>query len=368
MGKTAAKNAYRAGTLGGEWSDVTDTLLRSISNNQTVGIPIGPDTSRVIAEVILARIDLELSQKFRRLEGFRYIDDYEFGFNTRSEAEEVLSYLQHLLNDFELGLNINKTSIVELPDLFDPIWTSKIRIFTFRSVGGLAQRNDLTAYFDMVFKLFKEFPEEGLLKYAIARIRGEDIKRENWSLFEDILTHCTLIEPACLPQVCEQLSHYKSLRYSIRKNIWSDCLNRIVSERTPLGQSSEVAWSMWLMRLLNIKLLARSAKVVSEAEDSVVCLMALGLSSLGLANPSHLSQLSRFSNPNGLFEDQWLLCYQGNLVRWLGPGSNRANLRRDPAFAYLESQSVSFFDIGTNNVPPPVRNTSHQGFTSLGNY
>ena len=351
MGKAAAKAAHAGRRLRGTWEDRTDVLSCSLNNKQTVGIPIGPDTSRLLAEVVLSRIDVELANKFKKIRGLRYIDDYEFAFATRSEAEEVLSFLQHLLNEFELALNPSKTAIIELPDQLDPPWTSKIRVFVFRDAGVTGQKHDLTAYFDMVFDFFKRFPEEGLLKYAIARLRSEEIHRQNWPLLENILIHCILIEPACIPQVCDQITHYRTKRFPITKKLWSDCLNRIVYERVPLGQSSEAAWSMWLMKLLNIKLSARSAKTVGNCDDSVVGLMALGLAASGLAESAHLSDLNRFSPASGIFENQWLLCYQGNLMGWLGAGSGRANLANDQTFSYLESQNVSFFDIG---VPPPA--------------
>jgi hypothetical protein len=365
MGKTIAKAAHAANRLNGTWQDGTDVFSRSINNNQTVGIPIGPDTSRLLAEVLLSCIDVELANKFKHLTGFRYIDDYEFAFPTRAEAEEVLSFLQHLLNEFELALNPNKTAIIELPDQFDPPWTSRIRVFVFRDAGVTGQQNDLTAYFDMVFDLFKRFPEEGLLKYALARLRSEDFHRRNWPLLEHILSHCVLVEPACIPQVCDQITYYQTKRYRITKRLWSDCLNRIVYERVPLGQASEAAWAMWLMKLLNIKLLARSAKLINNSEDSIVGLMALGLAHSGLAEFNHLSGLNRFSSPTGLFESQWLLCYEGNLNGWLGATRGRSNLRRDPAFSYLESQNVSFFDISAP-APPAIRHAAPPAYTSSG--
>jgi len=351
MGKAAAKVAHAARTLTGTWPDNTDVLSRSIANNQTVGIPIGPDTSRLLAEVLLSRIDIELANKISGLIGLRYIDDYEFHFATRSEAENTLSFLQHLLNEFELALNPSKTVILELPDYFDPAWTSKIRIFAFRKAGSRGQRNDITAYFDMVFELFKNFPEEGLLKYAIARLRDQDIGATNWSLFENILSHCALVEPACLPQICDQLIYYQSKGYPPHTPLWNTCLNRIVFERVPLGQSSEATWAMWLMKLLNIPLADNSEKVVNASEDSAVGLMALGLATVGLANPASLVGLHRFSHSSNLFQNQWLLCYQGNYMEWLGPSSGRTVLHADPVMGYLESRNVTFFDI---NVPKPA--------------
>lgn len=356
LGKANAKAALAARTLQGTWPDDADVLSRSINNNQTVGIPIGPDTSRLLAEMLLSPIDTELAAKYKHLQGMRYIDDYEFVFATRSEAEAVLSYLQHLLNEYELALNANKTAIIDLPDLLESAWTSKIRCFVFRDAGTTGQKNDLTAYFDMAFDFFKRFPEEGLLKYAIARLQSEDIHRSNWPLLEDILSHCVLIEPACIPQVCDQITYYRTKRYPMTRSLWSNCLNRIVFERVPLGQSSEAAWAMWLMKLLNIKLSAAGAKKIGNSEDSIVGLMALGLAATGLANPANMAGLNRFHPASGLFESQWLLCYQGNVMAWLGSGSGRHNLRGDPAFSYLESRNVSFFDIGVNP-PAAIRHT-----------
>ena len=351
MGKAVAKAAHSAGTLRRRWEDLVDVYSRSINNNQTVGIPIGPDTSRLLAEVLLSHIDVKLAKKFNWLTGIRYIDDYELGTTTRSQAEEVFSYIQQLLSQFELSLNVTKSRITELPDQFDPYWTSRVRVFIFRDAGVTGQRNDLTAYFDMVFDFYKRFPDEGLLKYAVARLRSLEIYRNNWSFFENILSQCVLIEPACIPQVCDQIIYYRTKRYRINKKLWAECLNRIVYERVPLGHSSEAAWAMWLMKILNIKLLAKSAKAVGACEDSVTALMGLGLAAVGLTNPNHLSGLHHFSSPAGLFGEQWLLCYQGNMMAWLGPSSGRANLRSDPAFLHLESKNVSFFDIG---IPPPA--------------
>ena len=162
--------------------------------------------------------------------------------------------------------------------------------------------------------------------------------------------HCISIEPACLPQVCDQVVHYLSLGYPVKKRLWSVCLNNIVLEKTPLGQASEAAWAMWLMKILDIKLQDKCSQAVGDSEDSVVGLMALGLATAGLANMTTLTGLQRFSQDNFLFEPQWLLCYQGNLMTCLGPGSGPVNLQTDPAFSYMVAQGASFFDI---NVPVP---------------
>src|SRR5690606_16287800 len=69
MGKANAKQMLTNKTLKGTWQDQLDMFVRSTANNQTVGIPIGPDTSRLLAEVILSSVDVGLSRAFRRLKG-----------------------------------------------------------------------------------------------------------------------------------------------------------------------------------------------------------------------------------------------------------------------------------------------------------
>ena len=57
--------------------DKLDRLVRKGQDNQTIGIPIGPDTSRILSEIIAVGIE----KKFIDLSGleedrvFRYVDD-----------------------------------------------------------------------------------------------------------------------------------------------------------------------------------------------------------------------------------------------------------------------------------------------------
>ena len=124
---------------------------------------------------------------------------------------------------------------------------------------------------------------------------------------------------------------------------------------------------MWLLRLLAISLADDSANAVNGSEDSAVGLMALDLASIGLANPASLVGLHRFRDPVSLFQSQWLLCYQGNYLGCLGPGSGRATLGAAAAIGYLESQNVTFFDISTPP-PAPIRHGLAVGGESGGDY
>lgn len=71
--KLVSKNKKTDTTLLG---NRLDKLIRDSQDGQTIGIPIGPDTSLIIAEIIGVAIDEELIKDIECLSAFRYIDDY----------------------------------------------------------------------------------------------------------------------------------------------------------------------------------------------------------------------------------------------------------------------------------------------------
>ena len=358
-GKIAVKQAMAAGNLNAMWSNNLDFHARNLNDRQTMGLPIGPDTSLLMAEVVLAAVDEDLAKRVPGLRGIRFIDDYEFAVNQRSEAERVASVLQSILSHYELALNQAKTRVIELPDTVEPLWTSRLRTFLFRYAGVTGQRNDLTAYFDNVFVLAKAEPDEVIFKYAIPRLNTVMVEEDNWPIFQSLLSQCAQVEPACLPQVCEQMVYYSSIGRPVDNPLWADCLNQIVAERLPLGQASEALWALWLLKQLNLKMSAASEQAVDNCEDSPVALMALGMASVNLANAAAFTRLQSFAEPTELFGRQWLLCYEGNRQGWIKPPSGTNALALHSQFDFLQSKGVSFFDV--NAAPPPSRMTVATG-------
>ncbi len=355
-GKDVVKHAMAEGSLNALWSNRLDAHLRNMNDQQTVGIPIGPDTSLLIAECILAAVDEELITTIPNLRGIRFIDDYEFVVNLRSEAELVISTLQFILSKYELALNPTKTQIIELPHPIEPLWTSRLRTFVFRDAGTLGQRNDLTAYFDTAFTLAREALGEPVINYAISRLNAVAIEEDNWQIFQYMLSQCARSEPACLPQVCDQISYYRSSGLLVDTPLWINCLEHIILERLPLGQASEALWALWIMKQLDITLSEAVGTAVDRCEDAPVALMALSMANNGLGNPATFTRLHSFAEPSELFGQHWLLCYEANMQEWLNPPSGVDALGVHPQFDFLRNQNVSFFNI--NALPNiPTRHT-----------
>ncbi len=152
--KPTAK-ANRALTLHG---NRIDYRVRMGQDQQTVGIPIGPDTSLVMAELIMQRCDEELIAKLPGLKGHRFIDDYELSFQTRTEAEDAFHILDACLSEFELALNPKKTQVLELPLQLEHAWVTELKQFTFSRTSQPGQAADLTNYFSRAYSLHAANP------------------------------------------------------------------------------------------------------------------------------------------------------------------------------------------------------------------
>lgn len=99
-----------------------DKLMQSANYNETNGIVIGPEASRIFAEVILQQIDLDIASealsKGIPRESYairRYVDDY-FLFTTNSAiADSILDIAQDCLRKYKLYINESKTERLTAP-------------------------------------------------------------------------------------------------------------------------------------------------------------------------------------------------------------------------------------------------------------
>jgi len=113
-----------------------DALMRDMNRGETNGIVIGPEFSRIFAEIILQGVDRELEVKLRIEEGFfhkrdyrifRYVDDY-FIFNKSEVQSEIIErHLGRLLRIRKLNLNQKKSEAISKP-IITPQTIAKNRI------------------------------------------------------------------------------------------------------------------------------------------------------------------------------------------------------------------------------------------------
>jgi hypothetical protein len=146
---------------GKQWYDNLDKYQRYTTRNETKGIPIGPATSNIIAEIILQKIDSDFHEKTYR----RYIDDYQGYFLTREEAEVFVRELRLKLRDYGLLLHPKKTKIYELPYTSDDNWMHEIHQAVPKGYGYSFSK--AKQYIDYIIHLQKKYPDKSVIKYGI---------------------------------------------------------------------------------------------------------------------------------------------------------------------------------------------------------
>lgn len=87
-------------------------ILVQWSQQQSFGIPVGSDGSRLLAEAMLVNADRELSQ--HRIKFIRYVDDYRIFCPSQERAYEAMQLLDRALRREGLFLNSGKTRLIDL--------------------------------------------------------------------------------------------------------------------------------------------------------------------------------------------------------------------------------------------------------------
>lgn len=126
------KNVNRRGSsFGDNW----DRIMQRMNYNETHGIIIGPEFSRIFAETILQYIDtrvadvlLKAGYKWKEhYECYRYVDDVFFYYNDKIVKDMAIRAYEDLLNEYKLSINKSKIDDLERP-FITPISMAKIKI------------------------------------------------------------------------------------------------------------------------------------------------------------------------------------------------------------------------------------------------
>jgi hypothetical protein len=113
-GKSHAKAHAHAYSFEGSF----DTLMQKGNYNETNGIVIGPEISRIFAEIVLQDADLYIQRRLRETQHWisgrdyemrRYVDDYFVFANSTDVLDGVQEILEECLEEYKLFLNAEKT-------------------------------------------------------------------------------------------------------------------------------------------------------------------------------------------------------------------------------------------------------------------
>lgn len=120
-GKEIAKNLIGKATFENEFDD----LMQHANYNETNGIIVGPEISRIFAEIILQRIDINVLNRLKQesislklgrdYEVRRYLDDHFVYANSEDNLRRILEIYKEELQYYKLFVNERKLEFLERP-------------------------------------------------------------------------------------------------------------------------------------------------------------------------------------------------------------------------------------------------------------
>jgi len=147
-----------------------DKLIQCANDDCTVGIPIGPVVSDLISEIILAKVDKQLSKHIN--EKFfvaRFKDDYRILAKSESDGKHLLKIFQSILKEYKLELNISKTEFFKLPDGLFRNWVSQYHSVNPRPRAMYSYKRFKEVYLSVI-TIDRQNPGTGVIDRFLADI------------------------------------------------------------------------------------------------------------------------------------------------------------------------------------------------------
>jgi len=167
------------------FENILDKLMQHSNYNETNGIVVGPEISRIFAEIILQQVDLNVLKILNKsnlkfgidYDVRRYVDDY-FVFSNNSEILELVKKtFQKELQFYKLYLNPNKGDIKISPFLSDiAVGKLEIKEFLIEFYNSLFEENVID---DDIVKQIKQINKPYVLSQNFIKKFQAIVKRND---------------------------------------------------------------------------------------------------------------------------------------------------------------------------------------------
>ena len=323
-----------------------DYLVRQAQDQQTIGIPVGPDTSRIISELVAGAIDEEFQDQVGgEVIGARLVDDVFLGAETVEEADRYLSAYRDAIRKYELDINENKTRIFEARNDLEPYWPVSIRRELQEYLTQPATRHaqaDLTAYLDEIIRIANTEKDDGIIKYSIRKMDDLHLWQDYWTVVEPFLMRVAVNFPHCLDYVARVVV-WRNRRFEIDAERWARVCETTISYHAARGNDSEVVWGCWVLKELgrNLHTSICETAITRCGAFSVLVLLDLEASGLITGRFPRADLLTRLGN-NPMVGNDWLVSYEAERI--FGIRLRIKNRTDYGVFGTLIEEGVGFYD------------------------
>lgn len=338
--------------------DGLDRAVRAAQSGQSVGIPIGPDSSLVLAELVLSAVDVSLMRRLRdaspgpaspsTLPALRLIDDFEYYARTRSEAEDVRRHWEEALAEFELSCNVEKTWIAELPEDVEETAIRELRRFVFTSGSSRQTRSEIEEFYGLLWARMSEYPKLPLASYALGRLKNHGksilgLDGECIDVYLDCALATVLLDPSALRPFANVLWYISHTNHKVNWDRISETLHDIITHHARLEHGVVVSWCLEILRFYELELDSEAAAAVAKMQDNPSLVLLCSLIESGRCHGAATDRETVASQVevDATFKSKdWLIAYYLSCAGVLSP----PDTSEDPLFERLHKCGVRFFD------------------------
>jgi len=355
LGKQSVKDTLdldrqdpRRRAFNGHWVSRLDTATQRGNSRETFGIPVGPDTSRILAELLLSGLhsNTTLAEILKDREGYRLVDDFFIGFDDEASARRCLDVLRHALWEYNLHLNDGKTRIDRSSTFFDGGWRHEIDNFPIPEDDELKQRESVQRLMELTLQHCHRRSESLPASFFCARLTKLSIAIANFNFVRDCLLRIARDFTNCLKSVVRFATLYRPhFGDTNALNVMRRWCHQMFVAHTPRGHDLEISSTLIICGVLGIKV-DRAFAAMDEQNPSPVVLAALGLLSAdGLLDGEWDAWRPDAGDVGHLVNGRyWLPHYEAVRRGWTQDVALSEAFKKDAFFAQLLAAGVTFLD------------------------
>ena len=340
------RNDPQRKTFDESWPNRLDMAIQRGNSRETFGIPVGPDTSRMIAEILLSGIyaDASLSGMLKGQEGCRLVDDFFIGFDDEHAARRCLDALRRVLWEYNLHLNEDKTDIKRSGQFYDDGWKHDIETFTIPKSSTKAQRSAVQRLMEITLHHCSTRNDPVPASFFCQRLTELEIMPANFEFVRDCLLRIARDFTTCLKAVVRFVTEYR-LHFvdSEPLAIMRRYCRQIFAAHGPRGHDMEVVSALGICGVLGIKV-DKAFVQLRDGYASPVVLAVLGLLGEEGLIKEPWDDWRPDMDGNIIDGPFWLPSYEAACRKWTNALEISESVAADPLFGMLAEHQVTFLD------------------------
>ena len=325
--------------------NLIDLLCRNSQDGQTIGLPVGPDTSRMIAEIVGSAIDQEVQQRttLTNDSAMRFVDDLSFGCNSKQVCERTIAIVRRAAFEFELDLNNEKTRIETSSASHPGGWKNYVRSLIPKSPYS---SQDIELFLYHVGKLAENDVGINIEKFAIQNARRMFIECPDWKRAEQYLISTYRRNSTIVGNLVEIFI----LRNSTKHDLDGSNIRDLVESRLPTlceqQKSGEAIWLLFLVVTLKLQISSKCLRGLLDEDDPLIAVLIADAFAKGLIQGAvSFTRWNKSLTDEGLDGPMWLYAYETTL-KSINKSSKTSHVTGHRYFGRLYDKKIEFYRSG----------------------